>query len=348
MPAPTQAEAAAHANRVDNFGRALKTAGHGGPFRREWAREGYTAAVQGQIRTFDGAGNEVQPAIAAVNRAPGNWENEADFRAEHPRYPDYVYPDDKERDTHYMIKRQMKAAGEPFGQLTSGEADISYLVDKKNAQELALFKAFVEDSIPRGTPWAREFFEKIMPGWYQSKIDIIQEKLAIVNRFIDMSIRGPQNIDDMFLLYQLYTGKITIPENWPTLIRGEEVPLTQFATGLFNPKRWIDTTYRTSKRNQEFMANFAIPGIDAKGVAGALVSQNIAAGVLGAQEMGLAGAMKLKQVRPNANTEGFFDHKIFGDGAEGLVGPLTAQPEGDAASGFARWTGRRTGLGTNF
>lgn len=337
MPAPTQAEANAHANRVDNFGRALKTAGSGGPFRRAYNNTGGREFRPARLAE----GREAEAEQEAVEGAV--WEREADYQAQHPRYPDYHYPDDKERDTYMMVKKQLASTAgvdgfpgvSPFGMMYAGDKEIQYLIDKKNAQELALFKAFVEDSIPRGTPWAREFFERIMPGWYQSKIDIIQDKLAIINRFIDMSIRGPQNMEDMFLLYQLYTGKIEIPNNWPALIKGNEVVDAHFATGLFNPKRWIDETYRISKRNQEFMANFAIPGIDPKGVTNNAVSNVLVNNVLGAEEMDYSGAFMTRQTTPEG-LRGFFDHKMIGTAGEGLIGGQSRLQAEDPAR--HRWT----------
>lgn len=243
MSKPSYSEAAAFSNRVDNFGTSLKTPGEGGPSFK-WYRG--TPSGKSTAIGLQGTGTE-------------------EYIAQHPRYPDYHYPDDKERDTYYEFKQQL-AATEPTGRVMASDRDIQYLMDKKNAQELLLFKQFVEDSIPRGTPWAKEYFERFMPGWYQSKIDIIQDKLSIVNRFIDITIRGPQSIEDMFLLYQLYTGKITLPTDWSQLIRpdNQSVWSNEFASGLFNPKKWIKKEYMTALRNQNYLANFAIPGIDAK------------------------------------------------------------------------------------
>lgn len=242
MSRPSYTEAAAFANRVDNFGTALKTPAHGGPSYKRQALAG--AGAYGIVQA-----------------------REAEYIAEHPRYPDYHYPDDKERDTYYEFKAAM-ANTEPTGRVMASDRDIQYMIDKKNAQELILFKQFVEDSIPRGTPWAKEYFERFMPGWYQSKIDIIQDKLSIVNRFIDMTIRGPQNIEDMFLLYQLYTGKIALPADWASLIRpaSQAVSESNFASGLFNPKKWLKREYMISARNQQFLSNFSIPGVDIKGI----------------------------------------------------------------------------------
>lgn len=238
---PTNAEARAFHNRFDSYGDALKPAGYGGPSR---------------------------PAYDA-----GGIYNDPTFKAEHPRYPDYHYPDDKAEDTRIQT---MLAGRDFYGatpQFVIGDREMDYLMKKKEARALLDFKQFVEDSIPRGTPWAKEYFEKIMPGWYQSKIDIINNKLDIVQKFIEITIRGPQSIDDMFLLYQIYQGNITIPANFQDLVTGgasQTVATNRFHSGLFNPKRFLDKKIMLSRHNQQNLANFSIPGIDPKTLGGAV------------------------------------------------------------------------------
>lgn len=236
MSRPSYTEAASLANRSDEIGTSLKEQWNGGP-----AMKGY-----GPL---------------------GSYQGTREFQRDHPRYPDYIYPDDKERDTYYEAKQAL-AQQMPTGIVMAGEKDVQYLLDKKNAQELILFKQFVEDSIPRGTPWAKDYFERFMPGWYQSKIDIIQDKLAMVNRFIGITVRGPQNIEDMMLLYQLYSGKFSLPQNWGELLKpvNQQTDNQYFASGLFNPKKRFTNEYYISKINQQYLANFAIPGIDLKGL----------------------------------------------------------------------------------
>lgn len=229
---PTNAEARAFHTRFDNYGTALKAPEYGGPSA---------------------------PSYSEL-------DDDVEYKRGHPRYPDYHYPDDKEADTRtqmLLTGREFYGA-QPTFQL--GDREIDYLLKKKEARALLDFKQFVEDSIPRGTPWAKDYFEKIMPGWYQSKIDIINEKMDIVQKFIEISIKGPQSIDDMFLLYQIYQGNIAIPTSFENLIHGTTQPPAVFHAGLFNPKRFVSSKIMVSKRNQEFLANFAIPGIDMKGV----------------------------------------------------------------------------------
>lgn len=106
-----------------------------------------------------------------INRVPeaGGVAANNKFRQHHPNYPDYVYPDDRQRDTYYNTLYQLERLNQGDGEKgfvshLVGPGEIQYWQDKRNAQEAALFKAFVEDSLPRGTPWARDFFERIMPG----------------------------------------------------------------------------------------------------------------------------------------------------------------------------------------
>lgn len=195
--------------------------------------------------------------------------------AKYPTYPDYYYPDDKEKDTFYNEK--LKATTELNARDVPSEFQVTddfirYRLGKKDAKELANFKLFVETAIPRGSPWAREFFEKIMPGWYQSKIDIVHEKVEIIKRFMDMSIKGVQSIEDMMLLWMVYHGKIELPANIPDILTGgatQTQAVNLFGAGLFNPSRWVDEgpQKRLAERNRRQLANIAINGIDLKELA---------------------------------------------------------------------------------
>lgn len=283
-------------NKVDNMGTALKSASSGGPFK-----SGYGANTE--------------------------YMGTNEYIAAHPRYPDYVYPDDKERDTHMQVKKSLAQDQTLAGLVTAGSEDIQYFKDKKAAQQLAMFKQFVEDSIPRGTPWAKEYFEKIMPGWYQSKVEIINEKMAIVQRYIDITVRGPQNIEDMYLLYEIYTGKYVLPDTFSELINGtaeQTVVRADFASGLFNPNHYIPRQVRISVRNQENLANFAIPGIDVKGmaVAGQQASLTDNA-VLRIGELPDPTARHYSRTAGNAlaAAPGFWNQRAIGTDANSLTGP---------------------------
>lgn len=187
----------------------------------------------------------------------------------HPAYPSYQWPDQQELDQRMQMKARMQDTGSPFGYMVATDRDVDYMINKKNAQELVKFKYFVERTIPRGTPWAKEYFEKIMPGWYQDRLDVINEKIDIVRRYVDISVRGPQSIDDMFLIYQLATGRITLPANFQDLIRPETQSLQpkRYVSGLFSPLRWTEKSKALSDANLVNMANLGIPGIDLKGLA---------------------------------------------------------------------------------
>ncbi len=279
----TNQDAKAFAVRHNQFGRALKTPSQGGPSMREFhladdsvdfgilanarartqlatARAAYTAGT-GTLQAVTNAEDAVRRL--AATRAKIHSE---EFIAQHPRYPDYAYPDDQEEDTR--IEKKIRTLGWFGGQATLPvtDKDIDYLERKKEAQQYLKFKSFVEDSLPRGTLWAREFFENIMPGWYQSKQEIIQDKFALLRRYAEITLHGPRNIDDMFVLYQFYQGNINLAENFNDMIRGTSNTLSDktFHSGFFGPRRYLDKSLFVAKRNQDFMANFAIPGIDLK------------------------------------------------------------------------------------
>lgn len=95
---PTNAEARAFHNRFDSYGDALKSAGNGGP-----SRAAYDAGVY----------------------------NDDVYKAEHPRYPDYHYPDDKAEDTRIQT---MLAGRDFYGaqpQFVIGDREMDYLMKRK-------------------------------------------------------------------------------------------------------------------------------------------------------------------------------------------------------------------------
>lgn len=186
------------------------------------------------------------------------------FRKEHPTYPDYMFPDTSAEDRYMGTKNEITEQKNRKSEVT--DRDIKYQMGKKDMVEAARFKKFVEDSIPRGTPWAKEFFEKIEPNWYKSKEQIINEKVEMLKRYFKIVLHGPQNIEDMYLLYIVATGKIELPTTISDIIKpkSQTVARNKYIAGPFSSKQYVKDDYYVLKRNQDFMANFVIPGIDTK------------------------------------------------------------------------------------
>lgn len=239
---PTKESARSFSERIDTSARALKGPKAGGPARLV-------------------TGTKSKKLQAATGQA-----------GEYPTYPDYYYPDDREEDTRVMYKnllanQQQGSTDVPYlGEAKLEDRDIQYFMRKREAEELARFKIFCEQSLPRGTPWAKEFFEKINPGWYSSKEEIIDQKLDHVKRFIKIVINGVQDISDMELLYELYQGKYALPKDFEELLNGStEQSLKEeefFTHGLFSPVRYTDSAVRISEDNRKLLANFQIPGFN--------------------------------------------------------------------------------------
>lgn len=238
---PTKESARSFSERIDTSGRAFRGPKEGGPAR-------LAKKTSGKLQDDDGQ------------------------KGQYPTYPDYYYPDDREEDTRIMYKnmlanQQPGSKGTPYlGEAKLEDRDIQYFMRKREAEELARFKIFCEQSLPRGTPWAKEFFEKINPGWYSSKEEILDQKLDHIKRFMKIAIHGVQDITDMELLYELYQGKYKLPENFSELLNGTaEQSLDEdnfFTHGLFSPVRYTDSAVRISAENRKLLANFRIPGFN--------------------------------------------------------------------------------------
>lgn len=192
--------------------------------------------------------------------------------ANHPSYPDYMFPETKDKDRYMATKRDLALAGQTggLGKVSAGREDIDYIMSKQDMEESAKFKAFVEESIPRGTPWAKEYFEKIQPGWYKTKEQVINEKVEMLKRYFHISLMGPQSIEDMYLLYILATGKIALPTKVEEIMRPttpvQGLTRNNYAIGPFSVTHYVTDATRLSARNQEFMANIGILGVDPKGL----------------------------------------------------------------------------------
>lgn len=246
MSEPSVSEMRSQAKKVNSIGRVFKDPTHGGP-----------RMDASQMGTYDSG---TKATIASGKDWMAN---------EHPTFPDYLYPDTKNID-RYMAKKQQLAnqstTGESLGEVKAGPEDINYLLTKEDMAESAKFKSFVETSLPRGTPWAKEFFEKIQPGWYRSKEQIINEKIELLKRYFKISLHGPQSIEDMYLIYIVSTGKIELPATVEDIVRPalSAVDRKLYVSGPFSTTHLVSEQTRISERNQRFLANMSIPGIDSK------------------------------------------------------------------------------------
>lgn len=256
MVRPTQSQASAFADKLDRTGKVTRSAAQGGPSYRK------TAAVKDLISHTSGVGMAVGADTAQL-----------DYDNNHPTYASYNSPDDVDEDTRILFKawlanQQRNTATDIYlGESKLEERDIKYFQNKLDQQELARFKHFCEASVERGTPWAKQFFEKIMPGWYDEKMQIIDEKLGYVRRYIDIVINGINSTEDMELMYMLYQGKIKLPATFAELIKDPAQGITgaDYTSGIFSPKRYTAQNIRLSKNNQKLMSNFKIAGFNSTG-----------------------------------------------------------------------------------
>lgn len=226
---PTAAEASTESKRVDNFGDVLKAPDDHGP-----------SYVQGSRANT----------------------------AEYPVYPRYEYPDEREKDLQKNLKQKMAQSG-AYGQVYADQSDIDYVISKREQADLVKLKRFTENIIPRGTPWAKEYFEKIYPGWYQEATDVINEKLDVVQKYLELTVTGVQSMEDVRFLFYLATGRITIPDNWKQLIRPDNQGVDEkyYASGLFSPRRFLGPVQNMSNDFIGRLSNIPIPGIDMKNLA---------------------------------------------------------------------------------
>ena len=235
MSEPTYSEAHALQKELQGGGRAIKPVALGGP------------------QTAD--------TFTSTNGTATDQEK-ADAAKEYPNLPQYRFPTDRERDEYMQYKRDLLAQEGVKPQITVGDQEIKYIQDKEAAVKHAQFLDFIDNSIPRGAPWQKAYFEKFRPGYYKDALTIATNRIDEMKELTRMKITGPQGPDDMKLLYSYYIGERVPPKTINGLIAGEKATAASYRHGLFSPLRGVHNHARLVKDSRDFLSNINIPGFD--------------------------------------------------------------------------------------
>lgn len=143
--------------------------------------------------------------------------------------------------------------------------DASYLMRKRDDQERALFDVWVDKKFDLTDPAQARMLQDIAPELYKRKEEMIDTMQGIATRYAKLRLRGPKTLDDLFLEWQVETGRVELPMGpvWnPRLWRGLQANnfemnpntdttwnMTRYTTGLFSPLRWITANTQGWSRN---------------------------------------------------------------------------------------------------
>lgn len=160
------------------------------------------------------------------------------------------YFEEDPRDEYFETKKQIVAAPQLFKlgtEVPITSKDIQYIQDQKTKEEKLLFDKWKWQAFQPGTdPIRIEYFEKIDPSWFAEREAEIDKILAFTEKLALLVLNGPQDEDDVILLYGISTGKVPIPD-WRAVypqqfITDRNATISQ---GYFNPTRYVDSNPQT-------------------------------------------------------------------------------------------------------
>lgn len=156
------------------------------------------------------------------------------------------YFEEDPRDEYFETKKQIVADNNYFNlgtEVPITSKDIQYIQDQKTKEEKLLFDKWKWQTFQPGSdPQRIEYFEKIDPSWFAEREAEIDKILAFTEKLALLVLNGPQDEDDVILLYGISTGKIPIP-NWKAVYqtRTTDVDDATIVQGYFNPTRYVSS-----------------------------------------------------------------------------------------------------------
>lgn len=176
-------------------------------------------------------------------------------------YPVKLYAPDQ-YDTMVQMKRDLIGSDRgdktPFGQATLTTDDLQWMARKRAQMTAAEFKIFVAGLYNSHDPAQQALLKKVYPELLDEQKAIIEERAELCKRLAIMRLHGgPQDKDDLRLLFALNSGAISLPQgdlwrptSWnptPTVGSSGTSTASMIARGIFSPqlgyrKNVTDTT----------------------------------------------------------------------------------------------------------
>ncbi|MBU0706670.1 hypothetical protein KJ807_05660 [Patescibacteria group bacterium] len=186
-------------------------------------------------KTFENLNAETKPTVALAN------QRGADGEVGNVDYPtSFAHT----TDPPLLEKREyaQESLGIPANQLQTTlpitDRDIDII---KQKERLAREKRFQEWLLRKfdlyGDIHTQRWMQEIMPGFFQSREEALEEHLDFQKRVQLLGVRGPKSEEDLRLLFAMDTDPDV--QNYVTQLPGARAPDTNatFRRGLFNRKR---------------------------------------------------------------------------------------------------------------
>ncbi len=102
----------------------------------------------------------------------------------------------------------------PFGQVYYDDKVGKWLERKAAVGEAANFDAYFNLNFNKNDLASRQWAQQIHPEFYKAREDEMNERAEIVLRLKKIELRGPQDKQDLYMLWLIETGRVELPHNW--------------------------------------------------------------------------------------------------------------------------------------
>ena len=120
------------------------------------------------------------------------------------------YDDEMNQKMQLMDKNGMT----PFGQVYYDDKVGRWLEKKEAAAEAANFDAYFNREFNVNDLAGRQWAQSINPGFYDSREQEMNDKAELVVKIKKIQLRGPQNEEDLKILYLIEQGHVRLPDDW--------------------------------------------------------------------------------------------------------------------------------------
>jgi hypothetical protein len=143
----------------------------------------------------------------------------------------------------------------PFGDLQYSDDVGRWLQRKQQVEETANMDAWFNENFNLNSLADRQLAQQIYPEFYRAREQEMTTKAKEALSIKLIQLRGPQNEQEMYKLYMLNTGRVSLPADWDrigpsTVVKPEQAEMTRrFRKGLIHLPKLRTNTERTEGAN---------------------------------------------------------------------------------------------------
>lgn len=124
-----------------------------------------------------------------------------------------AYDDEMNTKMQLMDKEGMT----PFGQVFFDDKTGRWLERKAAVAEAANFDAYFNKEFNKNDLASRQWAQSINPDFYKAREDEMNEKAEVILRLKKIQLRGPQDKEDLYMLWLIESGQVELPAGWDRL-----------------------------------------------------------------------------------------------------------------------------------